>query len=146
MNYLPTAKIAAMSQTANNSGEDQDLDMFRELNSIKDSLAVKNQPLVPILIKCFSVFREQLRDDIARAVKSQTSELIASKDAEINQLKERLAVVEDENKTMRGAMDHQDQYERKDSVVLTGTAVPDMTASENTHEVVQHLLKEYLDI
>ena len=43
-------------------------------------------------------------------------------------------------------MDEADQYGRKDSVILTGPAVPDMTPHENTHDLVKSLLKDHLSI
>ena len=57
-----------------------------------------------------------------------------------------LQKLETENKQMHRIMDDADQYERKDSVILSGTAVPDMTSSEDTHDLVQRLLKNHLDV
>ena len=120
--------------------------LFSELTSFKDQLAKTNQPLVPILIKLFGEFRKQLLDDINSSIKTNTEQIIASKNNEINQLKEKVASYEKEKKQMWKSMDDADQYERKDSVILSGKAVPDMTPNENTHELVQHLLKQHLDV
>ena len=43
-------------------------------------------------------------------------------------------------------MDATDQYSRKDSVILSGPAVPPMQGEEDTLELVQKLVKDHLNI
>ena len=44
------------------------------------------------------------------------------------------------------AQDHGDQYERKDSVILSGTAIKAPTDDENTYELVQALLHDHFGV
>ena len=111
--------------------------LFRELTNFKNQLAKTNQPLVPILIKLFGDFRKQLMEDINASIRTNAEEIISSKNMEIDQLKEKVASLEKDKQQMRKSMDDADQYERKDSVILSGKAVPDMTPNENTHDLIK---------
>lgn len=68
------------------------------------------------------------------------------KDEVITALTEQCTTLERELKTAKNKIDDADQYERKDSVILTGPAVKPMEDNENTHELVQNLLKDQFDI
>ena len=134
-----------MASTINDQDPNGFEEMFSELSNFKDSMAKTNQPLIPILIKLFGMFREQLKEDMTATIAAHTA-VVTAKDEEISQLNDKVTKLETENKRMHKIMDDADQYERKDSVILSGPAVPDMTSSEDTHQLVQQLLKDHLDV
>ena len=88
------------------------------------------------------------RDHLARfhteldKFKNEFSELMKSKDVEIQQLKEEVTSFRTEVKKLKQGIDDADQYERRDSVILSGSALPPMPEGENTHNLVLELLKD----
>ena len=88
------------------------------------------------------------RDHLARfhteldKFKNEFSELMKSKDVEIQQLKEEVTSFRTEVKKLKQGIDDADQYERRDSVILSGSALPPMPEGENTYNLVLELLKD----
>ena len=74
MTSNPITDMASQSESYFNP----DSDLFNELNSIKGSLATKNQPIIPAMIKLFGEFRThlleefraQLLQDLSNSIKS----------------------------------------------------------------------------
>ena len=46
----------------------------------------------------------------------------------------------------KSLIDDQDQYERKDSVILSGPAICNMVPDENTNEIVRKLVSDHLKV
>ena len=77
--------------------------------------------------------------------KAEIMEVLDLKNEEVVKLNQRVALLETELKNSRNKLDDADQYERKDSVILSGSAIIPFVESENTHELVQGLLKDHFD-
>ena len=56
-----------------------------------------------------------------------------------------MSALEVQLKQARNKIDDADQYERKDSVIISGNAVPPMAEEEDTHTLVQKLLKDHFN-
>ena len=54
--------------------------------------------------------------------------------------------LEEELRTVHKRNDDADQYSRKDSLILSGPALPPFAQEENTAQVVQKLLKDQLNL
>ena len=100
-------------------------------------------------------FKTELRklnssiDEMKNLIHSQNTELAVLKEnmesmvTERAELKSQVAALEQE---LKSRIDDQDQYERKDSLILSGPAVTDMVPDENTHELVKKLVNDHLGI
>ena len=71
---------------------------------------------------------------------------IDTRDSKIEELELHVANLEMSLKTLEDAKDNDEQYSRKDSIILTGPAVGTMTADEDTRSHVISLLKAQLKV
>ena len=85
---------------------------------------------------------------MATLVKSNNdiSDLLKQKDAELEAVKINNAALKKEVTRLNDALDHADQYERKDSVILSGPALKAPTDQENTYQLVKDLLHDHLGV
>ena len=79
-------------------------------------------------------------------LKDKVTDLLKFKEEEIGELKSKIVMLENKSRNFEMALDDQNQYERKDSVILSGAGLPDMSPNENTHEIVKNLLDAHLNI
>ena len=73
------------------------------------------------------------------AILKKTIESLVSDRA---QLEAQVKTLQQESKSAKSLIDDQDQYERKDSIILSGPAIPNMVTDENTHEIMKKLVKD----
>ena len=79
-------------------------------------------------------------------LRDEFTSIISRKDTEVTELKEEVEKLSKDLKKAHQALDDADQYERRDSAILSGPALPIMTENEDTHASVIKLLKDHLQI
>ena len=76
----------------------------------------------------------------------ELKELLTNRDGQISRLEARVESLEKNLSAALNKMDASDQYSRKDSIILSGPALPPFQADENTLDLVQELVKDHLDV
>ena len=145
-----------MSEANDNNNMDnfseiaEEEDLFTELNSLKSTLAAKNQPLIPTLIKIFVSFKNQIvadlhakLDETVTSIKNDCLSVCVTKDAKIKVLETSNHLLKKQISSLEDKLDATEAYARKDTVIISG-AIPGVTANENTNEVVVGLIKNKL--
>ncbi len=109
-----------------------------DINALLDTLPAEYKPVVKVITEIIS---SQLSDKILDLHK----ELI-DKDKQINQLKSEVCALTRRVDDLELHVDDVDQYERRDTVILTGDSLPPETSQENTTNIVTQVIKEHLKI
>ena len=108
------------------------------------------------------ILLQHLQAELAKFGKdiSEIKELVNAKNREIETLKETIVLLRNDRDDLKGQiyslegefkkihrkLDDEDQYQRRDSIVLSGSAVGTMTDTENINLHVKKLLKDHLNI
>ena len=79
-------------------------------------------------------------------MRTEQLEVIAGKDAEIEQLKQDVCTLRRDVQNLTERLDDSDAYERRDTFVLSGDSLPVVSDGENTIEVVCNSIKNNLKI
>ena len=123
--------------TASDSVSSQD-EIKNEVESLKQSLTPESQALVRILTL---IITQQFADQIA-TLKNE----LEKKEAVITKLQQDVTTLSDEVENLKQHIDNVEQYERRDTVLLSGPVLPDETPQENTTQVVITSIKDNLRI
>ena len=78
--------------------------------------------------------------------RSEFTELLTAKNDEISALKTKVAVLEDKVVKLETSIDDNDAYERKDTVIFSGSSIPAGEVGENCGEVIRSVARESLRI
>ena len=113
-----------------------------DLNDGFENLSAESQALLSFFQADLAKFKNEFYQDFEKKIERMMSE----KTEEIKDLKEQVDVLRTEVKKLEDAIDWADQYERIDSVILSGPAVGSMVEHEDIQVRVQELLKNKLDI
>ena len=84
--------------------------------------------------------------DAMRSEFSDLKNLMESKNEEISVLKNKVFSLEDEISTLKEDLDGADQYERKDTVIFSGSDLPTVANGEIVSNIVCDLVREKLQI
>ena len=103
------------------------------------------------LIKILQTDIAQIREDVREfsAIKKELYELkeiLKNKEDQFHSLETRVETLEKELVNSHKKHDATDQYSRKDSLILSGPALPPFQTDENTVELVQKLIVDHLNI
>ena len=79
-------------------------------------------------------------------LRTELLEVIAGKDAEIEQLKQDVCTLRRDVQNLTERLDDSDAYERRDTFVMSGNSLPVVSDAENTSEVVCNSIKKKLKI
>ena len=127
-----------------------DDDLFLELNSLKNSLAAKNQPLIPAIITIFGDFKKQIVADLnsklqesVDSIKNECLSACKAKDGKIKDLQNLNHDLKKQITKLEDKLDAAEAYERKDTIVISG-AIPGLSADKDTNQVVTDLIKQKL--
>ena len=108
--------------------------------SSKDGKAI-----VPVLVELFRNFErkqesmfQKLKDEFLAAIKEK-DDVISNLSDEVDKLKKCVSRLEERIET-------NDQYERRDTLVLTGQVLPPVSTNENCAEIVKNLASKNLNI
>ena len=108
------------------------------------NLSAEGKTLYKLITDQFSSLKNEISE--LSKVKNDISELLKIKDAELDEMKKCNEELKSEVTRLNHALDHGDQYERKDSVILSGPAVKAPDDDEDTYAAVQKLLHDHLNI
>ena len=114
------------------------LDLFKTLNHDRDSRVTKIDQLFKEQMGKTSIQIEEMHTNLVEKLENKSKEVVS--------LKNQLVLLEKKVVKLEYGLDSQDQYERKDSVILSGPALPDVKERENCHEIVSQLVKNHLNI
>ena len=104
-------------------------------------LGAENKLLADIMTKKF----DDLKNDFD-AMKSEFLELLTSKNVEIENLGNQVLTLKKKVSHLENTLDEEDAYIRRDAVILSGTALPDVSAGEICSNIVCDILKDKLHI
>ena len=130
------------------------------VNKNLQSLSTEGKTLLGYLKAEFSQFKEEISSQLINEFTKIKADLIKQHHAEIKTLQDKVSSLEvnlsaankkndhleDELRSVHKRNDDADQYSRKDSVILSGPALPPFAQEENTAQVVQKLLKDHLNV
>ena len=106
----------------------------KSLNDLLAKLKGDSKVMMTILLKQF----KELREDF---VKSS-----AAKDKEIGLLKNEVKTLKQNLGKLEATIDDQDAYERRDTVIVSGNSLPEVSPGENCSDIVRQVIKEKLKI
>ena len=95
-----------------------------------DKLSPDGKILINMMKSEFQKFREEF------------SGLLAAKNTEIERLQAKVLSLEDELKKVKDNIDGAEAYERRDTIVLSGSSIPAGSQGENCVATVQSLIKD----
>ena len=101
--------------------------------------------LQPILMAMFKKFQENFVQ-MFNEMKTEMKELLSSNSVEIKKLNEEVNSLRKEVSNLKGLIDDADSYERRDTLIFSGTKVPNSTNGEDCKRVLQELVKSELKI
>ena len=126
-------------------------------------LSPEGQTLLTFIQAEFNKFTTTINSDLERnchKINENCLAILNQKFAEVESLKQEVTVLKTQIQKLQGIQDSRDaqiqemqddadaanQYERKDTLILSGSAIPIMTESENSNELVLKLVKDKLKI
>lgn len=109
-----------------------------DVNALLETLPEEYKIVVKVITEIIS---SQLSDKIVNLHKE-----LSDKDKQINELKSEVISLTRRVDDLELHTDNLDQYERRDTVILSGASLPPETAQENTAHVVTQAIKEHLKI
>ena len=74
------------------------------------------------------------------------AELVPAKDAEIAELSTEISTLCSRVRKLESSLDDTDAYERKDTLILSGSAIPAGAPDENSHNLVRDVFKNSLQV
>lgn len=109
-----------------------------DVNALLETLPAEYKTVVKVITEIIS---SQLSEKIVNMQKE-----LKEKDTKINQLENHLASLSGRVDNLELQLDNVDQYERRDTVILTGASLPPETTQENTTNIVTQTIKDHLKI
>ena len=73
-------------------------------------------------------------------------DLIKKKDEEIGDLKSRVSTLEKQVESLRENLDDSEAYERRDTLIISGSSIPAVRTGENTTNICSEILKDKLRV
>ena len=118
----------------------------RNLGKELNKLTPEGKTLLSYLKVELSTLKQEITEQLSNEFLKMKEDLVKKQAGETKVLKEKVAVLEQELSASLKREDDANQYSRKDSVIISGPALPQFTEEENTSEVVQKLLRDHLNI
>ena len=84
--------------------------------------------------------------EIFRLLMTVLTTITASKDKKIEQMDGKITILENRINHLETMIDHESQYERRDTVVFSGEKVPNDSPGENCKSIIQRLLNQDLEL
>ena len=109
-----------------------------EVNHLLESLSAESKSLVKVLTKIIST---QLSDKLANITRE-----LSKKDQQIKTLTNEVKCLQDKVHDLEININSVDQYERRDTIILSGPSVPQEMVTENTTNVVINTIKDNLKL
>lgn len=109
-----------------------------EVNQLLGSLSEESKSLVKILTfvitQKVTVEIEKLKEEVTR------------KDSQIIDLSEEISDLKVKVQDLEANLDSVDQYERRDTIIVSGPVIPEETGQENTTNIITSVVKDHLKI
>ena len=120
------------------------MELFDEsiLSSFQPS-AKDGKALVPVLISLFKTFQNNVLQEIT-ASKEELKTQIAEKDEKIAHLETEVCTLKKTVQKLEDKIEDNDAYERRDTIMISGNAVPNFTDGENTTDIVCQVVRSKL--
>lgn len=109
-----------------------------DVNTLFESLPEEYKTVVKVIT-------EMITDRLSVKL-SELQKEIAVKDKQISNLKSDITSLTSRVNDLELSLDSVDQYERRDTVILTGASLPPETPQENTTNIVTQVVKNHLKI
>ena len=109
-----------------------------DLNIMLETLTEESKSTVKVLSKILDI---QLSEKL-----STLHKIIAEKDQKIVKLETEVNDLKTKVQELENNIDSVDQYERRDTIILSGSSVPEETTNETTNSVVISAIKDNLKI
>ena len=126
----------------------------RKISSSK--LTAETKEIFTLLVTLFTTLQstqesslQEILNKIERNNNEQNSK-ISDLQARITSLEERLETVSTTHsrttRSLQSDIDNNDQYERRDTLILSGPQVPEATAEENPKQIIHELFRRHLNL
>ena len=136
----PTTKQANETVAATSDRETSDSET--DVDALFQSLPEEYKTVVTVITEILTTrLSDKLSDKLADLQKELTE-----KDKQIGLMKNDILSLTSRVDDLELHLDNVDQYERRDTVILTGAALPPETTQENTTNVVTQTVREHLKI
>ena len=121
--------------------------MMEDFSVLEDiSLSSKDgKAIVPAVLSLFQSYHEKL-DTMFSSLKNDFVLLLKKKDEEIVELKNSMTVLQRKVVVLEDRIEHNDSYERRDTLVFSGKSVPVKLNPESSSEIICNLLKNFLNM
>ncbi|KAG0729250.1 hypothetical protein GWK47_003543 [Chionoecetes opilio] len=126
------------STLTTNQGNGATIDSESDVNALFESLPEDHKTLVKVITE---IITTNLNDKLTDIQKE-----IAEKDKQIHLLKNDITTLKCRVDDLELHLDNVDQYERRDTVILSGASLPPETTQENTTNVTTQVIKDQLKI
>ena len=103
----------------------------------EDSVASEMEKLSPDGKVLFNLMKSEFQK-----FREEFADMLESKNSEIEQLQAKVLTLEDELTKVKDNIDSTEAYERRDTIVLSGSSIPEGSRGENCVATAQSLIKE----
>lgn len=133
---------AQRQEQLNKSTQDNEDHNETEVNQLLGSLSEESKSLVKVLT---IVITKNITKNVTMELERLKEEL-TKKDTQISNLTEEVRDLKMKVQDLELNIDSVDQYERRDTIIISGPLIPEETPQENTTHTVTSLVKENLKI
>ena len=116
---------------------------FHELESITLK-STDGKAIVPAVLTLFQRYHEKINEMFSSRTTDFTK-LVQEKNAEIFELKNSITTLSKQIVTLEERIKENDIYERRDTLVFSGSKLPVRNVSENTSDIITNLVKTHLN-
>ena len=101
--------------------------------------------LIPALIELFTQFEMKIEQNF-KDMKTEFLNTLREKDSKINELRNENHSLKKRVSNLEDRIESNDQYERRDTLILSGEVIPPYSTGENSNAVVRKLFHENLNL
>lgn len=113
-------------------------DSVSDVNTLYESLPEEYKTVVKVITEMIST---RMNDQLSDLKKEQKV-----KDKQIDDMQNNITMLTSRVEELEQHLDNVEQYERRDTVILAGSALPPETPQENTTNIVKQVIKDQLKI
>ena len=84
--------------------------------------------------------------EILSLIMSFFSELLQAKDSRVSELEDQVTSLEKKVEKLESSVDEASQYERRDTIVISGQSIPIVNQGENCKTIVRNLFRQHLNM
>ena len=114
-----------------------------DLSCLTESKSPTIKNIIPAICEVFKSFQFNLNNIVENMQKDFVS-VVEQQDAKINELRAEITVMKKQISSLEEKIDDNEAYERRDSLVLSGNAIPPCNNNEDCMEVVKEVVSKHL--